>query len=218
MRVPASSFASWSAVGIQPSQRRASPPPRSVGRWWPPWPRLLLRQALPPPRLEGHGTTSCSGQDGWARLWLFQIRDKNTPVLISGFRHYTAPPPPTHIYVCIDSWCIHKRRTEQNVLSPCSWRVEHDWKRVSMLRSLQFAFSVLRADKKYTVSDTHHRCGQITWRVSDRYERLVTVAVEVLATPCWKHLSQVSVLDSSSSRAVEYIVWVTWTFCLCFKI
>jgi hypothetical protein len=51
-----------------------------------------------------------------------------------------------------------------------------------------------------------YNCGQTTWRVSDRYERLVTVAVEVLATPCWKQLSQVSVLDSSSSRAVESIV------------
>jgi hypothetical protein len=67
----------------------------------------------------------------------------------------------------------------------------------------------------YNVSYRH---GKTTWRVSDRYERLVTVAAEVLATPCWKHLSQVSVLDSSSSRAVESIVWVKWTFCLCFKI
>jgi hypothetical protein len=42
---------------------------------------------------------------------------------------------------------------------------------------------------------------------------------EVLATPCWKHLSQISVLDSSSSRAVKKsFVWATWTFCLCFKI
>jgi hypothetical protein len=63
-----------------------------------------------------------------------------------------------------------------------------------------------------------YRCGQTTWRVSDRHERLVTVAAEVLATPCLKHLPQISVLVSSSSRAVESIVWVTWTFCLCFKI
>jgi hypothetical protein len=63
-----------------------------------------------------------------------------------------------------------------------------------------------------------NRCGQTTWRMSDRYGRLVTVAVHVLATSCWKHLSQASVLDSSSSRAVESIVWVAWTLCLCFMI
>jgi hypothetical protein len=31
-----------------------------------------------------------------------------------------------------------------------------------------------------------YRYGQTTWRVSDRYERLVTVAAEFLATPCWQ--------------------------------
>jgi hypothetical protein len=41
------------------------------------------------------------------------------------------------------------------------------------------------------------------WRVSDRYERLVTVVVQVLITSCCKYLSQVSVLDSSSRRAVK---------------
>jgi hypothetical protein len=42
--------------------------------------------------------------------------------------------------------------------------------------------------------------------VSDRYERLVTVAAEVLAAPFWKHLSEVSVPDSSSNRADKFIV------------
>jgi hypothetical protein len=58
-----------------------------------------------------------------------------------------------------------------------------------------------------------HRCqivysytyGQTTWRVRDRYERLVTVAAEVLATPCWKHLSQVSVLCSSRVHSVSHV-------------
>jgi hypothetical protein len=57
-----------------------------------------------------------------------------------------------------------------------------------------------------------------TWANNSARERLVTVGAEVLATSCWKHLSQVSVLNSSSSRAVESIVWVTWTFCLWFRI
>jgi hypothetical protein len=29
-----------------------------------------------------------------------------------------------------------------------------------------------------------YRYGETTWRVSDRYERLVTAMAEVLATPC----------------------------------
>jgi hypothetical protein len=33
-----------------------------------------------------------------------------------------------------------------------------------------------------------------------------------------KTFASSSVLDSRKSRAVESIVWVTWTFCLCFKI
>jgi hypothetical protein len=65
---------------------------------------------------------------------------------------------------------------------------------------------------------SYFRYEQTTWCVSDSHERLETVAVEVFAMPCWKHLPQVSVLDSSSSRAVKSILWVTWTFCLCFKI
>jgi hypothetical protein len=54
--------------------------------------------------------------------------------------------------------------------------------------------------------DKYYICGRTTLRVSDRYERLVMVAAEVLAMPCGKHLSQVSDLDSSSSRAAESIV------------
>lgn len=34
--------------------------------------------------------------------------------------------------------------------------------------------------------------GQIIWRRSDRFERLVTVAAEVLATPSWKCVSYFS--------------------------
>jgi hypothetical protein len=66
-----------------------------------------------------------------------------------------------------------------------------------------------------SLSCNRYSYGQSTWCVD---ERLVTVAAEVLATSCWKHLSQVSVLNSSSSCAVQSIVWVTWTFCLCFEI
>jgi hypothetical protein len=77
----------------------------------------------------------------------------------------------------------------------------------------------LRNDMEWSGCVLRYTYGQTTWRLSDRYERLVTVAAEVLSTPRWKHLSQVSVPDSSSSRAVESIVWVTWTLCcLCFKI
>jgi hypothetical protein len=34
-----------------------------------------------------------------------------------------------------------------------------------------------------TVARLNYRYEQTTWRVNDRYERLVTVAAEVLATP-----------------------------------
>jgi hypothetical protein len=60
--------------------------------------------------------------------------------------------------------------------------------------------------------------GLTTWQVSDRYERLATVAAEVLATPCWKYLFRVSILDSGSSYAVENTVLVTWKLCLYFRI
>jgi hypothetical protein len=56
-----------------------------------------------------------------------------------------------------------------------------------------------------------YRYGQPTWHVSDSYKQLITAVVDVLAMPCWKHWSQVSVLDSSSSRAVESTVRVMWT-------
>lgn len=42
--------------------------------------------------------------------------------------------------------------------------------------------------------------------MGDRFERLVTVAVEVMATPCGKHLSQVSVVDGNSGSADESTV------------
>jgi hypothetical protein len=51
--------------------------------------------------------------------------------------------------------------------------------------------------------------GQLLGRVGDRYERLVKVAAEILATSSRKHLSQVSVLDSSSSRTILSLVWAT---------
>jgi hypothetical protein len=59
-----------------------------------------------------------------------------------------------------------------------------------------------------------YRYWQTTVSMNNHYEKLITVAVEVLATPCWKHVSQVSVLDSSSSHAVESTVYAIWTLCL----
>jgi hypothetical protein len=87
-------------------------------------------------------------------------------------------------------------------LQPCL-RSGHDFYKIwkSCAAELRLCFSL---------SHEHiYRYGQSTWCVSDRYEQLVTVAVEVLAISSWKHLSQVSVLDNSSSRAVESIViWI----------
>lgn len=51
---------------------------------------------------------------------------------------------------------------------------------------------------------------QITWRISEHYERLVTVAAEVLATRGRKVLSWMSVLDSSSSRACSGVPSVSY--------
>lgn len=54
-----------------------------------------------------------------------------------------------------------------------------------------------------------YRYVQIPLHVRDRYKQLATVVSEVPATPCWKHLPQVSVLNSNSSHAVDFTVLVT---------
>jgi hypothetical protein len=86
------------------------------------------------------------------------------------------------------------------------------------VRTSETLVNFYQTTRRYNPEDSHphmqfmflkgqrYDFGQTTWRVSGRYLRLVTVAVGVLATPCWKHLSQVSVLDSSSCRAVESTV------------
>jgi hypothetical protein len=126
-----------------------------------------------------------------------------------------------------------------NQSSKCSsshWTIQHLWPRSRLLAHL----SVFAVKSENTVNNidqsqikvrtkccvlTHirkhlnmYKYGQNIWCVSDRYERLVTVAAEVLTTPGWKHSSQVPVMDSGSSRAIKSTVWVTWTFCLRFYI
>jgi hypothetical protein len=63
--------------------------------------------------------------------------------------------------------------------------------------------------QKVIYSAGRYRYGQTAWHVSDHCG---SVGHALLKT-----LSQFSVLDSNSSRAVKLLAWVTWTLCLCSK-